>query len=43
MSDWPEWKRRAFEWDPYESKHLNILVPYRAVGRPLTRWKDDVE
>ena len=43
MSNWPEWTRRAFEWDPYESRHLNLTIPYRSVGRPLTRWEDDIK
>ena len=35
MSDWLEWTRRAFDWDPYKNKHLNLIIPYRSVETEL--------
>ena len=39
----PEWTKKTFEWDPYDREHFNLVIPYRGVGRPLTRWVDSIE
>ena len=42
VNELPAWTKAAFNWDPLVSARLNLVQPYRCVGRPLSRWNDGI-
>ena len=42
VNEGPAWTKLAFNWNPLATAHLNLVQPYRGVGRPFIRWNDGV-